>query len=323
MLITLPPPYASNAKERSWPTVESPKGVSVRATQRDLRRFRHLQTNVARLLVPPPGSSTATASAPAPAPGPQPVSSISGSANTSPRSDAATTSGIRLSPSGAGTSVPEQVSSLNLADYETEKIVEPTTWAALAYSGFMWWASAGEQRRGEEADEASRDAALFAELGGLGPTMSGTPGLLLADSVASLAGQRGDDEDERARVQLAIIAYFHRLTTQMLAVLADIVETSDDDDMLDVDVAAASVETDSDRAGLLSGAGIDEEEEEVADDESRGPWVRVDSDALANMGLDVWSESAAEFVRELTPRYFGRRAWVEGKGVEVCGLRVC
>jgi hypothetical protein len=51
--------------------------------------------------------------------------------------------------------------------------------------------------------------------------------------------------------------------------------------------------------------------------------VRVDSDALAQMGLDVWSKADADFVKELMARYFGRRAYVETKGVEVCGLRVC
>ena len=49
----------------------------------------------------------------------------------------------------------------------------------------------------------------------------------------------------------------------------------------------------------------------------------MDSDALAQMGLDVWSKTDADFVREVTGRYFGRKAYVESKGVEVCGLRVC
>ena len=43
----------------------------------------------------------------------------------------------------------------------------------------------------------------------------------------------------------------------------------------------------------------------------------------AEMGLDVWSQADADFVGELAGRYFGRRAYVETKGVEVCGVRVC
>jgi hypothetical protein len=324
MLITMPPPYATNAKEKCWPTVESPKGVPVRATQRDLRRFKHLQASLAQLTrhSPPPSR---TASGSAPSPGAQPAST---SVDTSPQQ---ATSDIHLSRPSA----PSQPQSpLDIPDYESEKIVEPSTWAALAYSGFMWWASAGEQRRGEEADETGQDAALLADLGPLAPTMSGTPGLPVSSSLGSLGrgGEAEDDEDERARTELAIIAYFHRLTTQMLSVLADIVDSSDEDDILGMDVAsdvasaAAGSATgngggDDDRGRLL-GPGVHSADEDT-DDEGLGAWVRIDSDALANMGLDVWSQSDAEFVRDLTPRYFARRVYVEGKGVEVCGLRVC
>jgi hypothetical protein len=326
MLITMPPPYAANAKEKSWPTVESPKGVPVRATQRDLRRFKHLQTSLARMARTSP-SATRTASGSAPTPGAQPTSNTSTSANTSPQQPS---SDIRLSNSRT----PSQAQSpVNLADYESEKIVEPSTWAALAYGGFMWWASAGEQRRGEEADETGQDAALLADLGSLAPSMFGTPGALSTSvSIGSLTRvDTGDDEDERARVELVIIAYFHRLTTQMLSVVADIVDSSDEDDILGMDVAAVAAgsasgapgeRNDSGERGRLLGPGIHSADEDT-DDEGLGAWVRIDSDALANMGLDVWSQGDAEFVRDIVPRYFARRAYVEGKGVEVCGLRVC
>lgn len=332
MLITMPPPYAANAKEKSWPTVESPKGVPVRATQRDLRRFKHLQSSLARLTRPSPSPSR-TASGSAPTPGAQPTSSSSTN-TTSPQH---ATSDIRLSRSR--TTLQPHSPLEDTADYESDKIVEPSTWAALAYSGFMWWASAGEQRRGEEADEAGQDAALFADIGlPLAPSMSGTtPGLPTSTSLGSLGqvdtNDDDDDRDQRARVELAIIAYFHRLTTQMLCVLADIVDSSDEDDILGVDVAGAAggggaphgergQHDGGDRDRLL-GPGVHAAADEDADDEGLGAWIRVDSDALANMGLDVWSQSDAEFVRDLTPRYFARRAYVEGKGVEVCGVRVC
>ncbi|KAB5523037.1 hypothetical protein GE09DRAFT_1043556 [Coniochaeta sp. 2T2.1] len=323
MLITMPPPYASAATERAWPTVESPKGTPVRATQRDLRRFKHLQSSLARLTKTSPTPSR-TVSASTPAPGGQPSSST-----TSPQT---ATSDIRLSATHGPSHRP---SPLDISDYESEKLVEPSTWASLAYSGFMWWASAGEQRRGEEIDEGAQDAALFADLGSLVPTMSmslgGTPGLPTNSSLGSL-GQTGgetDDEDAKARIELAIIAYFHRLTTQILSVLADVVDGSDEDDILGMDVAqhaagrgdtGAGGEGERDRLLRLGVLSVDEDGE---DEEGQGAWIRVDSDALANMGLDVWSQSDAEFVRDLTPRYFARRAWVEGKGVEVCGLRVC
>jgi hypothetical protein len=200
---------------------------------------------------------------------------------------------------------------MEMTDYEGEKVVEPTTWAALAYSGFMWWASAGDMR-GEEAEEISCDAALLPDLSQPTMTPGLTPVLGLGDSVASLGHNvaEDDEDDSKARVELAIIAYFHRLTTQMLAVLADLVESPEDDEQLDMDA-------ENDGRRLLS-------RDSDGDQESRnGPWIRVDSEALDHMGLDVWSPSDAAFVRELMPRYFARRAYVEGKGVEVCGLRVC
>ncbi|KAK3375042.1 hypothetical protein B0H63DRAFT_481639 [Podospora didyma] len=323
MLITLPPTYSSGAKERVWPTVECPKSVFVKATQRDLRRFRALRTGLARL-------ATATASAPAQA---------SQQGNRSPQSETtesaltpATPSAIRLSrppTSRPGTASEENATRrAPIGDDDAEKIIEPTTWAALAYSGFMWWASAGEQRRSDEVDESAHDAALLADLGPNMPSMAprrpsfGGATEVVVDSISSLTAHRGvgGNDDDEASIELAIIAFFHRLTTSMLGVLADIVDSADDDDMLDVEFEAAAAmmqeEDDSEEAGLLGGAA-------AASDEGRGGWVRVDSDALEHMGLDVWSKSDADFVGELTARYFSRRAYVENKGVEVCGLRVC
>ncbi|KAH8895140.1 hypothetical protein GQ53DRAFT_716029 [Thozetella sp. PMI_491] len=309
MLITMPPTYSTNAAEKIWPIVECPKGVPVKATQRDLRRYRSLKHGLTRLAAI---SSAA---------GPHTPRSTQTSETAGPSS-----SGIRLSTSRPGTSGEDPPSRANafVNDGDADKIVEPTTWAALAYSGFLWWASAGEQRRGDEVEESAHDATLLADLappmltphrrasfGGL--STSG----LLADSVASLTARAGDgdEEEEQARVELAIIAYFHRLTTGLLSVLADVVDSSDEDDLIDIDVDAEATtdEDEDDDAGLLR----------RGDQEDGSGWVRVGSDALSHMGLDVWSKSDADFVRELTERYFARRAYVEMKGVEVCGLRVC
>ncbi|KAK0646647.1 hypothetical protein B0T16DRAFT_458544 [Cercophora newfieldiana] len=325
MLITMPAPYAADAKERAWPTVECPKGVPIKATQRDLRRFRALKIGLARLAALSSASD---------------VTESTQNSSSSPRSETTETSApgtsgaIRLSqPSARPSTCPEEGSSRHGFfgdDDETEKIVEPTTWAALAYSGFMWWASAGEQRGSDEVDELAHDGALLADLAPHGSSSSTLPqrrasfgaplSAGLIDSVSSLTARRvGDDgkptedqgdDEERARIELAIIAYFHRLTSVTLGVLADIVDSSDDDDMLGVDFED---EDSGEDAGLLRpGEG----------GEGAG-WVRVDSEALAQMGLDVWSKADADFVKELMARYFGRRAYVETKGVEVCGLRVC
>ncbi|KAI1813925.1 hypothetical protein GGS20DRAFT_551125 [Poronia punctata] len=263
MLITMPPAHSLNAKKHVWPTVESPLGVPVKATQRDMRRFRCLKTGLARIeenLAPmPPGT-------------PHTV--------TAYHEDEA------------------------LLD-EAEQVVEPTSWTALAYSGFMWWASAGEKPRSDEAEEVAQDAALLADLS------SAPMGMNM--SISSLTPRRTSttvsaplDPDE-ARVELAVIAYFHRLTTQILTTLSDVVDSFD---ISDAETGPPPAEEEDD--GL-----IDEDEEEDEDG------VRVDTDVIKRMGLDIWSASDVEFVKDLLEAYFDRRARVEGKGIEVCGIRVC
>lgn len=332
MLITLPPQYSSNAKERVWPTVECPKGVPVKATQRDLRRFRSLRIGLERI---------------AAVAGPAPTQSSSQPENRSPRSEVTETPSpqtpaIRLSQSLSrpGTSGEDGTGSRRSpvapVDEDADKVVEPSTWAALAYNGFMWWASAGEQRRSDEVDESSHDMGLLPE-----PTLITMPqrkasisgaestGVVI-DSVSSLTARRmgggAAEVEEQAKVELAILTYFHRLTTSIFSVLADIVDSSDDDDMIDVPFEARGGDSNGEdsNARLLQGDGSGSSQGDEDDYAAgSGGWIRVDSHALAHMGLDVWSQTDADFVKELTERYFGRRAYVELKGVEVCGLRVC
>ncbi|KAI1450910.1 hypothetical protein F5Y02DRAFT_412555 [Annulohypoxylon stygium] len=273
VLVTMPAPYSSNAIHHIWPKIEGPGGVSIKATQRDLRRFRSLKAGLARLQATSP--------------------------STSP-----TTPGTAI--------IAQEVDDPFLDESEEKEVVEPLSWAALAYNGFMWWASAGEQARAERADESAREAELLADLSSTrmeGPRASAD----LSTSIASLTPRRtsstNPDPDE-ARAELTLITYFHRLTTQIMGTLADIVESTSDDD----DDVVEEGEEGSDDAALLPDLG----EEEM---DARG--IRIESDAVARMGLDVWSAADAEFVKLAVKTYFGRRAYVEGKGVEVCGVRVC
>lgn len=65
-----------------------------------------------------------------------------------------------------------------------DALIEPTTWSRLAYSGFMWWASAGERDASLTA-EREFDRELLAPL-------TNTPS---------------------TSTELAVISYFHRLTS--------------------------------------------------------------------------------------------------------------
>ncbi|KAI1653159.1 hypothetical protein F4813DRAFT_375648 [Daldinia decipiens] len=267
VLVTLPAPHSAKAARRIWPKIEGSGGIPIRASQRDLRRFRSLEAGLARL------SSQ----------------SSSGASPTTPRDPTATNNPF-------------------FDDAEEKEVVEPLSWTALAYNGFMWWASAGEQALTERAEESARDAELLADMAG-SPSSSSAVRMeapLLSASVASLPPA---DPDE-ARTELALIAYFHRLTMQVLGTLADIVESDEDDGE---DGSRGDNDDDDDGTAAL----IDD------DDAAEGRGVRVSSEDVARMGLDVWSAADAAFVTAAVEAYFGRRAYVEGKGVEVCGVRVC
>ena len=111
--------------------------------------------------------------------------------------------------------------------------------------------------------------------------------------------------DDATRKEMAIIAYFHRLTTQILTVLGEVVDTSEDDQ-------DASERGSHDERALLPSD---------ADDE--GPVVWVTSQDVVRMGLDIWSVRDRQWVEELGSCYFARRTRVEGRGVDICGVRVC
>lgn len=284
MLITMPPDHPSGASENAWPVIECPRGSPIKATQRDLRRFNSLRSGLACLAAPIPEATSDSPQSRAPTRRPS------------------TSHGHRV-----------------VSDDSLDQLVEPPSWAALAYNGYMWWASAGEQIRSEEQEESSRDAALLANLAPAPHVPMSLPRMssgsdLLTDSVTSLAGRHPAESDE-ASVELAVIAYFHRLTKQMLSVLAEIVDGADESypgQYRDDDEDA----TEEDEAEALLDNGIGQSLD--ADDV-----LTVDSRCVENMGLDVWSAADVAFIQDLMVTYFGRSARVEGKGVEVCGVRVC
>ncbi|GAP87770.1 putative duf2347 superfamily protein [Rosellinia necatrix] len=272
MLITMPPPHAANAKKHIWPTVELPHGVFVKGTQRDMRRFRSLKLGIARM-----------------------EGNVELATPTTPRTVAAYN---------------EESALLD----EAEQVVEPTSWAALAYSGFMWWASAGEKARADEAEESAQDASLLSDSASSAISMNMPRTADIADSVVSLAPRRSSipssapPELDEARAELAIIAYFHRLTTQLIGALVDAIDQAGDSGTDDEGPAEGD-----DGDALLHADGED----------APGRSVQVDTDVLKSMGLDIWNLSDAEFVKDLLKTYFDRQAYIEGKGVEVCGIRVC
>lgn len=166
-----------------------------------------------------------------------------------------------------------------------EKLVEQSSWPALAYSSFMWWASAGE-KRADLQEEDERDASLLADLADGNHTTPLRPRSRSGTSMNPYLSQI-------AAPEMALIAYFHRLTSLILSTLADLVDFDD--------------ESSEDNCA--------EGQEEAA--------IFVSSEDMDRMGLDVWSEADKTFVKEVMELYFGRSAEVQAGRVECCGIRIC
>jgi hypothetical protein len=259
VLITMPPVHSEDGAEKVWPKVETPQGVEMKATQRDLRRYKALRRGLCYHHTSPPSSPRRLNTDAL-----EPSTPRTPSSHAPPRDD------------------------LMLDIPDTDNIIEPLSWSALAYSGFMWWASAGEQRLHSD-EESESDASLLAGLT-LTPSTPLTPNTL-SHSATSLKSEG------MAKQEMGIIAYFHRLTTQIITTLSDIVDVTDSDDEREM-------------GGLL-------------ENEETGPAVFVSSLDVERMGLDVWSEQDHEFIVEIAKEYFDRRARVEGRSIDVCGIRIC
>ena len=262
VLVTMPPPFADKAAEKVWPKVESPKGVDMKATQRDLRRYKALRAGLSQHMSPPPSPPLSR------------HASVGAQDSEAPRSLSLPT-------------LPRDGHLLDMPD--TDGILEPLSWSALAYSGFMWWASAGEQRLHSE-EESEADNALLSGLS-ISTSRVNTPNLA-SQSLASLKTEGG------AQREMAIIAYFHRLTTQILTALSDIADATDSDDER-------------------------EDGDHLLHDEDPEPAMYVTSADMVRMGLDIWSPIDHKFIEDMAREYFGRRAQVEGESIDICGIRIC
>jgi len=254
LLVELPKPAPGS--RRQWPRLRTADGKVVKASQRDLRRYQMLRSELKRLrLARKPYAD--------------------GAESGESESDETPMLGSRHI-----LAVPTV--SDELVDGEHE-VVEPVSWTAAAYNSFLWWASAGSTQGDTDADEEMRfEHELLGDLPHLQDVLDdGNDNPALTDEEAS---QR--DAEETATV---LTSYFHRLTEHFITSLASIVNEADD-----------------------------ETEEGVEEDE-----IAIMADDVRAMGLDVWSENDAEFVREMLRLWFDREAAVAVEGVRMCGVKVC
>lgn len=114
--------------------------------------------------------------------------------------------------------------------FSSTSIVEPLSWTRRAYTSFIWWASAGEKREGlseEEEDQEEQDTRLLVSM----------------DSIPN------DPIQSVEPPEVALVAYFRRLTTQIFVALSDAIarydgNDFDNDPILDLDGSAENAEGD-------------------------------------------------------------------------------
>ncbi|KAK4696478.1 hypothetical protein P7C71_g1442, partial [Lecanoromycetidae sp. Uapishka_2] len=270
-LISIPPSYTKQAKEKVWPRLESKPGLNIKATQRDLRRYHTLRRELRRF-------------------------DTSISSHDSRQSVTAPD----LPFENTQETYDDASSTLDT------QLAEPQSWSALAYNSFMWWASAGEKRTDLDEEE-EYDAALLQHFDANRSQDSPSRPRSARKSPGRSPGMDAMDIHQPAALEMRIVAYFHRLTTLILKTISDIVDASDYGD----DDEEADANGTGERQPLKPS--------DVEEDET----VLISSEDMSRMGLDIWSDSDREFVKELISFYWGRKADVRGGRVECCGVRIC
>ena len=293
-LITLPPSHSAQASEKAWPRLSISNSIEIKATQRDYRRYRTLRCDLREY--PRAGK---------------------------PSTPYASGTDLEASPalhpeSNRSEAVDDPLSTID------QKLIEPQSWSALAYSSFMWWASAGENRT-DLAEESDHDSALLRRFNrwdsgftehrsavGDSPQRSGSASN--GNVKAKIPGTPVGMLEGAATQEMSIIAYFHRLTALMLKVLAEAV----DGDALNEPATNEGIAGGRDQQEEAPATEPEEQEPLISEHEK----VYISTEHMARMGLDVWSKSDRKFVEEMVAFYWGRESVVESGGVDCCGVRI-
>ncbi|GLA27361.1 hypothetical protein AnigIFM63326_004561 [Aspergillus niger] len=311
VLVTLPPAHSKNAAEKVFPTIsifhtqppkgKTPQSIEVKATQRDARRYATLRKGLRHVTQEDEAAAT----------------------EADDDSDAAST-------------------------YSSSPIVEPLSWTRLAYTSFIWWASAGEKRDGlseeeEEEHQMEQDTRLLASVETLPSPPSG-----------SLGRRSIQPQESTQPPEIALVAYFRRLTAQIFITLSDVVARHDsrnsleDDDEDDEEIPEEDTmpyeddpeddegpgpslaigrqptqEQDDSRSPLLqqqqTATGTGRDARTSYDDSDP---VKITSEDLTEMGLDIWSTADRVFVEELVQLWWGRKARVDSARIRCCGISI-
>ncbi|KAL9107769.1 MAG: hypothetical protein Q9227_007391 [Pyrenula ochraceoflavens] len=315
ILITLPSTHSDFSLHKTYPKIipsdpalshSLPRHLGLKATQRDVRRYANLRAGLHTLPSSNPNLSVPTR---------RRTERRPFSAHSSSSSDSSSSSVISTTSSTS-----------SLESFSNSSLVEPVSWPHLAYTSFMWWASAGEKGAAEENAENEHDS-----------------GMLLTDLDAGDEGQESsyrqpnwpNEDAPLVSKELALVSYFHRLTACIFSTLAETIEREEGggrnrnqdseveqrySDEASSDDGEEGSQDGGDDAPLLREQ--QQAQRKKANERGNEAVVMVTADDMARMGLDVWSRTDREFVEELMELWWGRRARVIGGEVRCCGVRV-
>ncbi len=211
VLVKFPTTTLRASTSSSKPSMQTSDGQMIKATQRDLRRYRLLRAEL-QYLHSLQGQADGAASETEGMPGDESISLLRRSTTT----------------------LLQEVKS---PEQNESDVVESPKWTAMIYNGFMWWASAGEMDAWEN-EEANADRQLLDDLPDL-------------DLMLPHPGKSHDRDEHPLDVHATaalLTAYFHRLTIQIIQPLADLVAEADDASADGVAQSAIAVSSDDIRA---------------------------------------------------------------------------
>lgn len=216
--------------------------------------------------------------------------------------------------------------------FSSTSIIEPLSWPLLAYTSFIWWASAGEKRAGpseDEDDEDQQDARLLLA------NLDNTPNIAYATGTARRRSLLLEDHDKQP-LEIALVAYFRRHTTKIFTTISDavvrqvdIIDSGYHDDLNQSYPSQHDGYTDNDDDTTIHHSPEEDLNQPLLQTASRQEELLHDDDPvylttldMTQMGLDVWSAADRTFIEELVSVWWGRRAEVQGARVKCCGVPI-
>ncbi|KAJ5780020.1 hypothetical protein N7457_005180 [Penicillium paradoxum] len=290
VLITLPAPYTQQTAERTYPKISLIHNPSGKPNQAQQIQLKATQRDARRYSMLRRG-----------------LRQFSSDRPTSPETDPSDTD----------------------STYSSSPIVEPLSWTRLAYTSFIWWASAGENRDGlseeEEEHQLEQDSRLLASVESLAHPYN----------PHAQSGTLNEDQPP----EIALVAYFRRLTSQIFVTLAEAIARNDSDDAYDgyhddpddemdasLSMSRDSMHGDEGTSPLLrqrpSVSGSHRASRAGHRDCDGDDTVTITVADMAEMGLDVWSATDRIFVEELVSLWWGRSAKVDSARIRCCGISV-